>query len=100
MDWTVRRAPRLRDVFYFGLVAYVFPFCCTFGVGYITKFLSHLHQRRLWFGLWSVVLIFSLSGLLDMVISLFKTLRENVDAPGAGGWLLGQALFDSKLFYQ
>jgi len=84
--------------FIFGLVAYVFPFLlAAFGVGYITKFLSHLHQRRLWFGLWSVVLIFSLSGLLDMVDGLFKTLRENVDAPGAGGWL-GQALFDSKLF--
>ena len=84
--------------FIFGLVAYIFPFLlAAFGVGYLTTFLSYLHQRRLWFGLWSVVLIFSLSGLLDMVDGLFKTLRENVDAPGAGGWL-GQALFDSKLF--
>jgi DNA segregation ATPase FtsK/SpoIIIE, S-DNA-T family len=84
--------------FIFGLVAYIFPFLlAAFGVGYLTTFLSYLHQRRLWFGLWSALLTFSLSGLLDMMDGLLKTLRENVDAPGAGGWL-GQTLFDSKLF--
>ena len=67
--------------FIFGLVAYVFPFLlAAFGVGFtwVTTFLSYLHQRRLWSGLWSAVLIFSLSGLLDMMDGLFKTLRENV----------------------
>src|SRR5664279_3573145 len=84
--------------FIFGLAAYIFPFLlAVFGVGYITNFLSYLRERRLWFGLWSATLIFSLSGLLDMMDGLLKTLRENVDAPGAGGWL-GQNLFDSKLF--
>ena len=84
--------------FIFGLAAYIFPFLlAAFGIGYISSFLSYLRERRLWFGLWSAVLIFSLSGLLDMMDGLFKTLRENVDAPGAGGWL-GQTLFDSKLF--
>jgi S-DNA-T family DNA segregation ATPase FtsK/SpoIIIE len=84
--------------FIFGLAAYIFPFLlAAFGVGYITHFLSYLRERRLWFGLWSSVLIFSLSGFLDMADGLLKTLRENVDAPGAGGWL-GKTLFDSKLF--
>jgi S-DNA-T family DNA segregation ATPase FtsK/SpoIIIE len=84
--------------FIFGLAAYIFSFLlAAFGVGYITNFLSYLRERRLWFGLWSAVLIFSLSGLLDMMDGLLKTLRENVDAPGAGGWL-GQTLFDFKLF--
>jgi S-DNA-T family DNA segregation ATPase FtsK/SpoIIIE len=84
--------------FIFGLVAYIFPFLlAAFGVGCITQFLSHLRERRPWFGLWSAVLVFSLSGLLDMMDGLLKTLRENIDVPGAGGWL-GQTLFDFKLF--
>jgi len=84
--------------FIFGLAAYIFPFLlAAFGVGYISSFLSYLRERRFWSGLWSAVFIFSLSGLLDMMDGLLKTLRENVDAPGAGGWL-GQTLFDSKLF--
>src|ERR1035437_3226111 len=84
--------------FIFGLAAYIFPFLlAAFGVGYITNFLSYFRERRLWFGLWSAVLIFSLSGLLDMMNGPLKSLRENVDAPGAGGWL-GQTLFDFKLF--
>ncbi len=84
--------------FIFGLAAYIFPFLlAAFGVGCISSFLSYLRERRFWSGLWSAVFIFSLSGLLDMMDGLFKTLRENIDAPGAGGWL-GQTLFDSKLF--
>jgi S-DNA-T family DNA segregation ATPase FtsK/SpoIIIE len=84
--------------FIFGLAAYIIPFLlAAFGVGYITHFLSHLRERRLWFSLWSVVLMFSLSGLLDMMNGPLKSLRENVCAPGAGG-LFGQTLFDFKLF--
>jgi S-DNA-T family DNA segregation ATPase FtsK/SpoIIIE len=84
--------------FIFGLAAYIFPFLlAAFGVGCITSFLVYLRERRFWFGLWSAVLVFSLAGLLDMMDGPLKTLRENVDAPGAGGWL-GQTLFDSRLF--
>ena len=82
--------------FIFGIVAYVFPFLlAAFGVGYLLNFLSYLRERRLWSALWSVVLVFSLTGLLHIMDGLFKTLRENIDAPGAGGWL-GQTLFDFK----
>ncbi|HZF01462.1 MAG TPA: DNA translocase FtsK [Methylomirabilota bacterium] len=84
--------------FIFGIAAYTFPFLlASFGVGYICNFLSYLRERRLWFGLWLAILIFSLSGLLSMMDGLLKSLREYVDAPGAGGWL-GQTLFDFKLF--
>ena len=84
--------------FIFGLAAYIFPFLiAAFGAGYVCNFLSYLRERRLWFGLWSVVLILSLVGLLDMLDHPLKSLRENVDAPGAGGWL-GQTLFDFRLF--
>jgi S-DNA-T family DNA segregation ATPase FtsK/SpoIIIE len=82
----------------FGLAAYVLPFLiAAFGIGYLCNFLSYLRERRLWFGLWSAVLVFSLAGLLDMMDGPLKSLRENVDAPGAGGWL-GQTLFNFKLF--
>jgi len=48
--------------FIFGLAAYVFPFLiAAFGVGHVCNFLSYLRERRLWFGLWSAVLIFSLT---------------------------------------
>ena len=84
--------------FVFGLAAYVLPFLlAAFGIGFITSFFSHLRERRLWLGLWSAVLVFSLAGLLDMMDGPLKTLRENIDAPGAGGWL-GLTLFDFKFF--
>jgi S-DNA-T family DNA segregation ATPase FtsK/SpoIIIE len=84
--------------FIFGLAAYLLPFLlAAFGVGCIFKFLSHLRERRLWLGLWSVVFIFSLSGLFQMFNGLLKTPSLNVGAPGAGGWL-GNTLFDFKLF--
>jgi S-DNA-T family DNA segregation ATPase FtsK/SpoIIIE len=84
--------------FIFGLAAYLFPILlAAFGTGYLCSFLSYLRERRLWFGLWSVVLIFSLCGLLEMLNGPLKSFRENVNAPGAGG-LLGQTLFDFKLF--
>jgi S-DNA-T family DNA segregation ATPase FtsK/SpoIIIE len=84
--------------FVFGLTAYVFPFLlAAFGIGYVCNFLSHLRERKLWFGFWSVILIFSLSGLLDMMDGLFKSLRDHIDAASAGG-LLGKTMFDFKLF--
>ena len=84
--------------FVFGLAAYVVPFLlAAFGTGCICKFLSYLRERWLWFCFWSVVLIFSLSGLLDMMDGLLKSLRDNIDVASAGG-LLGKTLFDFKLF--
>jgi S-DNA-T family DNA segregation ATPase FtsK/SpoIIIE len=84
--------------FIFGITAYVLPFLlAAFGIGYICNFLSYLRERRLWFGLWSTVLIFSLSGLLDRMNGLLRPLRENIDVSSAGG-LLGEILFDFKLF--
>jgi S-DNA-T family DNA segregation ATPase FtsK/SpoIIIE len=84
--------------FVFGLAAYILPFLlAAFGIGCLTNFFSYLRERRLWLGLWSAVLIFSLAGLLDMMDGPLKTLRENIDAPGAGGWL-GLTLFDFKFF--
>jgi DNA segregation ATPase FtsK/SpoIIIE, S-DNA-T family len=84
--------------FIFGIAAYIFPFLiAAFGVGYICNFLSYLRERLLWFVLWSAILIFSLSGLLDRMDGLFKSLRDNIDVPSAGG-LLGKTLFDFKLF--
>jgi S-DNA-T family DNA segregation ATPase FtsK/SpoIIIE len=84
--------------FIFGLAAYVLPFLlAAFGTGFIFNFLAHLRERRLWFGLWSVVFVFSLSGLFGMMDGLLKTPREIMNAPGAGGWL-GSTLFDFKLF--
>ena len=54
--------------FIFGLAAYIFPLLlAVFGVGYIASFLAYLRERRLWFGLWSAVLVFSLAGLLDLM---------------------------------
>jgi S-DNA-T family DNA segregation ATPase FtsK/SpoIIIE len=84
--------------FIFGIAAYILPFLlAAFGIGYVCNFLSYLRERVRWFGLWSIALIFSLSGLLDRMDGLFKSLRENVDVPSAGG-LLGKTLFDFKLF--
>jgi len=84
--------------FIFGIAACIFPFLlAAFGVGHICNFLSYLREHRLWFGLWSTVFIFSLSGLLDMMNGLFRPLRENIDVSSAGG-LLGETLFDFKLF--
>jgi S-DNA-T family DNA segregation ATPase FtsK/SpoIIIE len=84
--------------FIFGLGAYVFPFLiAVFGLGYLFNFWAHLRERRIWSGVWAVVLMLSLTGLLHMMDGLLKLLRENIDVPSAGGWL-GQTLFDFKLF--
>jgi S-DNA-T family DNA segregation ATPase FtsK/SpoIIIE len=87
------------DLFFiFGLGAYVFPFLiAVFGLGYLFNFWAHLRERRIWSGVWAVVLMLSLTGLLHMMDGLLKLPRENIDVPSAGGWL-GQTLFDFKLF--
>jgi S-DNA-T family DNA segregation ATPase FtsK/SpoIIIE len=84
--------------FIFGIGAYAFPFLiAAFGLGYLFNFWPHLRERRLWSGIWGLVLMLSLTGLLNMMDGLFKLLRENVDAPWAGGWV-GHILFQFRLF--
>ncbi len=84
--------------FIFGIGAYAFPLLvAAFGLGYLFNFWPHLRERRLWFGIWGLVLMLSLTGLLNMMDGLFKALRENVGAQSAGGWV-GQTLFQFKLF--
>jgi len=74
--------------FVFGLAAYLFPvILAAFGVGHLTRFLSGLRTRRLWYSSWAVLLIFSLAGLLHLLDSPFRQLRESIQAPSAGGWL-------------
>jgi S-DNA-T family DNA segregation ATPase FtsK/SpoIIIE len=84
--------------FIFGIGAYAFPLLvAAFGLGCLFNFWSHLRERRLWFGIWGLVLMLSLTGLLNMMDGIFKPLRETLDAQSAGGWV-GQTLFQFKLF--
>ena len=84
--------------FVFGIGAYAFPLLvAVFGLGYLFNFWPHLRERRLWSGIWGLVLMLSLTGLLNMMDGLFKPLRENVDVQSAGGWV-GQTLFQFRLF--
>ena len=84
--------------FIFGIGAYAFPLLvAVFGLGYLFNFWPHLRERRLWSGIWGLVLMLSLTGLLNMMDGLFKPLCENVDAPWAGGWV-GHILFQFRLF--
>jgi S-DNA-T family DNA segregation ATPase FtsK/SpoIIIE len=74
--------------FLFGLGAFVLPFLlAAFGLGYLFNFLGYLRERRLWSGVWAVVLMLSLTGLLHMMDMPLRHLRENVCAQSAGGWL-------------
>ncbi len=84
--------------FVFGIGAYAFPLLvAVFGLGYLFNFWPHLRERRLWSGIWGLVLMLSLTGLLSMMDGLFKPWRESLDAQSAGGWV-GQTLFQFKLF--
>jgi S-DNA-T family DNA segregation ATPase FtsK/SpoIIIE len=84
--------------FIFGIGAYAFPLLvAAFGLGYLFNFWTHLRERRLWFGIWGLVLMLSLTGLLNTMDGLFKPWRESLDVPSAGGWI-GQTLFQFKLF--
>jgi len=84
--------------FIFGIGAYAFPLLvAAFGLGYLFNFWTHLRERWLWFGTWGVVLMLSLTGLLNMMDRLLKPWRESLDVQSAGGWI-GQTLFQFKLF--
>jgi S-DNA-T family DNA segregation ATPase FtsK/SpoIIIE len=74
--------------FVFGLGAYIFPLLlAAFGLGYLFNFLGYLRERRTWSGVWAVVLMLSLTGLLHMMDRPLRYLSENICAQSAGGWL-------------
>jgi S-DNA-T family DNA segregation ATPase FtsK/SpoIIIE len=80
--------------FVLGLAAYVLPFLiAAFGISHISRFLSALRERGLWFGLWITLFILSLAGFLDRMDSPLERLRQSICAPSAGGWL-GMTLYD------
>jgi S-DNA-T family DNA segregation ATPase FtsK/SpoIIIE len=84
--------------FVFGIGAYAFPLLvAVFGLGYLFNFWPHLRERRLWSGIWGLVLMLSLTSLLNMMDGLFQPLRENLDVQSAGGWV-GKTLFQFRLF--
>lgn len=84
--------------FIFGLAAYVLPILIgVFACSFVLNIWPYLRERRVQIGVWSLVFLFSFSGLLDRMSRFLHPLWVNVGAPGAGGWL-GRILFDCKLF--
>jgi S-DNA-T family DNA segregation ATPase FtsK/SpoIIIE len=76
--------------FVFGAAAYLLPIVLFFlSLGYLLSFLTYLQRR--W--LWSSVLVFSCMGLLDLYGSHLNDLRQNLNAPSAGG-IVGQVMND------
>ncbi|MGA3283920.1 MAG: DNA translocase FtsK [Verrucomicrobiota bacterium] len=73
--------------FLFGLGAFVLPFLlAAFGLGYLFNFLGYLRERRIWSGVWGVVMMLSLTGVLHMMDRPLRHLREDICAQSAGGW--------------
>src|SRR5688500_456482 len=76
--------------FVFGAAAYLLPIVLLFlSLGYLLSFLTYLQRR--W--LWSSVLVFACMGLLDLYGDNLTELRENLNAPSAGG-IIGQVMND------
>ena len=85
----------------FGLAAYVLPFLlAVFGVAYLLNFMSYLRDRLRWSMIWSVVLLVSLTGLLQIAdkTKWLAEARESIGAWFAGGWL-GYATFGQTQHY-
>jgi DNA segregation ATPase FtsK/SpoIIIE, S-DNA-T family len=77
----------------FGAAAFAVPiFLCAFGLANLVEFLAYLRRRKMWFA----ILFVSLLGFFDMYSTSFETLRANINASSAGGWI-GQ-MMDSILF--
>jgi len=73
-----------------GLAAYLLPFLfAVFGVAYLLNFMSYLRDRLRWSLIWSMVLLISLTGLLQVgdKIKWLTEARESIGAWFAGGWL-------------
>ncbi|MGH7941735.1 MAG: DNA translocase FtsK 4TM domain-containing protein, partial [Limisphaerales bacterium] len=84
--------------FIFGLAAFLVPFLIgAFGCSFILNIWPYFRERRMHLSIWSLVFLFSFSGLLDRTGNLLKPLWSNIAAQAGGGWL-GSTLFDSKLF--
>lgn len=68
--------------FVFGAGAFVLPLLMlAFGLGYLFQFLAYLRRRRTW----AVVLFFTCLGLLGFYSSWLSALKDNLNAPSAGG---------------
>jgi S-DNA-T family DNA segregation ATPase FtsK/SpoIIIE len=68
----------------FGGGAFVLPvLLMLFGLGYLFEFLSYLKRR--W--AWAAVLFVTCLGFFDLYSNHLETLRQNINAPSAGGYL-------------
>jgi S-DNA-T family DNA segregation ATPase FtsK/SpoIIIE len=68
----------------FGGGAFVLPLLLMlFGLGYLFEFLSYLKRR--W--AWAAVLFLTCLGFFDLYSNFLETLRQNINAPSAGGHL-------------
>ena len=68
----------------FGAGAFIFPILLfVFGLAYLFNAMAYL--RRRW--VWGIVIFLSGLGLLDLYSSLLENLRQNLNAPSAGGFL-------------
>jgi len=76
--------------FLFGAGAFVLPILLlVFGLGYLFEFFAYLKRR--W--IWAAVLFFSCLGFFDTYSHAWENLRQNLNAPSAGG-LLGKTMND------
>ncbi len=79
--------------FLFGAGAFVLPILMlVFALGCLTKFFSYL--RRRW--VWAFVLFCACIGFFDLYSSTWENLRQNLNAPSAGG-MVGHLL--NELFF-
>lgn len=70
--------------FLFGAGAFALPiFLFAFGLANLVEFLGYLRRRKTW----SAVLFLSLLGFFDIYSASFETLRRNINASSAGGWI-------------
>ncbi len=68
----------------FGAAAYLVPpFLLAFGLAQFTQRLDFLNRR--W--PWALLLVFTCTGGLDLYPSLFETIKANLNAPSAGGYI-------------
>ena len=81
--------------FLLGVAAYLLPFLfALFGAAFLLKVPAYLRERFWWSGLWAVVLLVSITGLLYLADNggLRGKLHEAISAPSIGG-LLGYATY-------
>lgn len=70
--------------FLFGAAAFALPiFFFAFGLANLVEFLAYLRRRKIW----AAVLFLSLLGFFDLYSGTFETLRYNINASSAGGWI-------------